>query len=233
MAGGNNDAATMYAVFELVKQLGVTFRLTGDIVPEQRSSLEIPALNLCMEPAIEQRGFLVEASHHPSITMLSYDDYARLLDQMAKMKSNYLEFWWFEYQPWLKYSYHGEAKRIGDLSTPASGYMNTMYDGFGSRTTDDVVIGKHWFPGTRLAAPELQHVETPDEAFTAAQDLLRRVIDHANSRHVKVWLVDEMASLPPNLAVYTERIGNLPFEGIFGTFVHPLIRSTVRFRRSA
>jgi hypothetical protein len=222
VAGGNSDAGTMYAVFELAKQLGVTFRLTGDIIPERESSLSVPALNLRKEPALDQRGFLVEASHHPSITMLSYEDWARLLDQMAKMKYNFLEFWWFAYQPWLNYSYRGETKLIGDLSTKASGYLNTMYDGFGSRTTDDVVIGKHWFPGRRLAPPELQHVETPDQAFTAAQDLLSRMIHYARGRHVKVWLVDEMASIPPNFARYTERIGDLPFNGIFGSFVHPL-----------
>jgi hypothetical protein len=222
VAGGNNDAATMYAVFELVEQLGVTFRLTGDIVPAQRPSLEIPALNLRMEPAIEQRGFLVEASHHPSITMLSYEDYVRLLDQMAQMKYNDLKIWWFAYSPFLKYAYHGEPKQIGDMSTKDSGYLNTVYAGVGSHTTDDVSIGKSWFPGRRLAPRELQHVETPDEAFAPAQDLLRRVIRYANSRHIKVWLVDEMAVLPPNLARHGERIGPLPFEIVYGTFMHPL-----------
>ena len=222
VAGGNSDAATMYAVFELLQQLGVTFRLTGDILPEGQPSLSIPALSVRKEPAIVQRGFLVEASHHPSITMLSYEDWSRLFDQMAKMKYNYLEFWWFAYQPWLMYSYQGESKLIGDVSTPASGYLNSMYEGFGSRTTDDVVIGKQWYKGRRLAPPELQEVDTPEQAFTAAQDLLRRMIHYASSRHVKIWLVDEISSLPPNLARHAERIGDLPFNGIFGTFVDPL-----------
>ena len=222
VAGGNDDAATMYAVFELVNQLGVTFRLTGDILPAQRLSMEIPPLNVRMEPAIQQRGFLVEASHHPSITMLSYQDYVRLLDQMAKMKYNNLNIWWFAYSPFLSYSYKGEPKQIGDMSTKESGYLNSVYAGVGNRTTDDVTIGKHWFPGRRLAPPELQNVETPDEAFTSAQDLLRRVIRYANTRHVKVWLVDEISVLPPNLARHGERIGDLPFEVVFGTFMHPL-----------
>ncbi len=221
VAGGDSDTGTMYAVFELVQQLGVTFRLTGDIIPEQQSSLSVPPLSLRQEPAIEQRGFLVEA-HRASIGMLSYADWSRLFDQMAKMKYNYLEYWWFGHQPDVQYSYRGEPKLIGDVSTKESGYINSMYEGFGSRTTDDVVIGKHWFPGRRLAPAELQEVETPDQAFAVVQDLQRRMIHYASSRHVKVWLVDEMAVLPPNLARYTERIGPLPFEGVFGTFVDPL-----------
>ena len=222
VAGGNTDEGTMYAVFELARQLGVTFRLTGDVIPPARASLSIPALDIRKEPAIPRRGFLVEASHHPSITMLSYADWSHLFDQMAKMKYNYLEFWWFAYQPWLNYSYEGEHKLIGDLSTKASGYLNTMYQGYGTRTTEDITIGKQWYPGTRLAPPELQDVETPEQAFTAAQDLLRRMIHYAGTRHIKVWLVDEIAALPTNLARHAvEKIGDLPFNGVYGTFVDP------------
>ena len=221
VAGGDSDAGTMYAVFELLTQLGVTFRLTGDILAERQPSLSIPALSLRREPNIEQRGFLVEA-HRASIAVLGYEDWTRLFDQMAKMKYNRFNFWWFGFEPYLKYSFRGEANQLGDISTKASGYINSMYEGFGSRTTDDVVIGKESFPGQRLAPPELQHVETPEEAFAAAQDLLRRMIHYASGRHVKVWLVDEMGSLPPNLARYSKRLGPLPFQLVFGTFADPL-----------
>lgn len=222
IAGGNDDAATMYAVFELVSRLGVTFRLTGDIVPERRASLEIPSLNIRLEPAIGQRGFLIEASHHPSISMLSYEDYVRMLDQMAKMKDNDLTIWWFAYSPFLSYSYDGEHNQVEDITNKESGYLNSIYAGVGSHTTADVTIGKQWFLGSRLAPPELQTVETPDEAFALAQDLMKRIIHYANTRHIKVWLVDEISVLPPNLARHGERIGDLPFEGVFGTFMHPL-----------
>jgi Glycosyl hydrolase family 67 N-terminus len=222
VAGGNDDAGTMYAVFELVEKLGVTFLLTGDIVPAQRSSLEIPALDLRLEPALGQRGFLMEASHHQSVTMLGYEDYARMIDQMAKMKDNYLMIWWFSYSPFLKFSYHGETKLIGDISKVESAYLNSMYAGGGSQTTDDVTIGKHWYPDRRLVPPEMRHVETPEEAFTAAQNMMQRVIHYAKSRHVSVWLVDEFGSAPPNLARHGERIFELPFERVFGTFMHPL-----------
>ena len=68
----------------------------------------------------------------------------------------------------------------------------------------------------------MQQVETPDQAFDVAQGLLQKIIHYAKSRGIKVWPAVEMASLPPNLARYTERVGELPFDRIFGTFVHPL-----------
>lgn len=221
IAGGNNDAATMYAVFDLVGRLGVTFRLTGDIVPVRREALEIPAFDLREQPAIDQRGFLIELSHHPSITMLSYKDWAGMIDQMAKMKLNFLELWWFAYSPYLSYSYNGEEKLIGDLSNKNSGYLNSIYAGIGSHTSADVTIGKKWFPDVRLAPPEFQQVNTPQQAYTTAQDMLKKIIQYANSRHVKVWLVDEMAATPPNLARFGERLGPIPFEGVYGTYMHP------------
>jgi hypothetical protein len=220
--GGSDDTSTMYAVYELIERLGVTFTLTGDLIPPKQANLSIPAMDLRMEPSFARRGFLLQDAGYENVTLFSYADYAKFTDQMAKMKCNYLQIWWFPFTPWLKYSYKGESKLLGDVATKESGYLDWALGGFGSRTTDDVSIGKERFHGRRLAPPELQTVETPDEAFAIAQDLMRRVIHHAKERHIKVWLAVEEALLPPNLARYCERLGALPFGYIAGTWVQPL-----------
>lgn len=222
VVGGNDDAGALYGVYELIEQLGVTFQLSGDIIPAARPDLAIPALDLREEPAFARRGFLLQSGGFINLSVFSYPDYVKLLDQMAKMKCNYLQFWWFSYEPWLKYSYKGESMWMGDVSTKDSGYFTWAHSGGGSHTTDEVSIGKELFKGRRLAPQEFQNVETPEEAFTAAGDLLRKVIRHAHERGIKVWPAVELAALPPNLARYCERVGDLPFNNIFGTFVHPL-----------
>ncbi len=222
VVAGNDSASTMYGVYELVARLGVTFRLTGDIIPKAQDTLAIPALDVRMEPAMSRRGFLLQDSGYENLSMYSWDDYAKLIDQMAKMKCNYMQFWWFPFSPWLKFGYKGEAKFIGDISTKESGYMTWAYGGFGSRTTDDVSIGKELFKGRRIAPPEMQTVETPDQAFDIAQDLLHRILHRAQERGIKVWLAVELASLPPNLARYCEKVGELPFQNLMGAFTHPL-----------
>lgn len=220
---GNDGVSTMYGVYELIERLGVTFRITGDIVPKPQDSLSIPRISLRQEPAFQRRGFLLQDGGYENLTMFSYQDYAKLIDQMAKMKCNYLQFWWFAFEPWLNFSYQGESKWMGDVSTKESGYLTWAHGGFGSRTTDDVTIGKHWFTaGKRIAPPEMQAVETPGQAFHVANNLLRRIIHHAHERGIEVWPAIEIASLPPNLARYCERTGDLPFNRIFGTFVQPL-----------
>ncbi len=222
VAGGNDDASAMYAAYELIERLGVTFTLAGDAVPAVRSDLSIPAMDIRMDPAFSRRGFLLQSGGFINLSVFSYPDYVKFLDQMAKMKCNYLQFWWFSYEPWLKYSYKGEPMWMGDVSTKDSGYFTWARPGGGSHTTDDVSIGKEQFKGRRLAPQEFQAVETPEEAFSVAGDLLRKVIRHAHERGIKVWPAVELASLPPNLARYSERVGELPFHPIFGTFVHPL-----------
>ena len=222
VAGGNDDASVMYAAYDLVEQMGVTFQLTGDFIPAPRLDLALPALDVRKEPAFPRRGFLLQDGGYENLTMFSYQDYVKLIDQMAKMKCNYMQFWWFSFEPWIRYSYKGEEMGMGDVSTKESGYLTWAHGGFGSRTTDDVSIGKQWFKGRRIAPPEMQNVETPGQAFDVAQDLLQKIIHHARERGIKVWPAVEMASLPPNLARYCERVGSLPYHGIFGTFVHPL-----------
>lgn len=222
VVAGADDAGTLYGTYELLERLGVTFRLTGDLVPTNQTTLGLTNLDVRMEPALQRRGFL-----HPvcfdNASSFSYEDYEKLLDQMARMKCNYFQFWWFAYAPWVKFSYKGETKWMGDVSTKESGYQSWFYNGFGSRTAEDITIGReHFKDRPRMAPLEMQHVETPEQAYEICQDMLRRVIAHAAKRNIKVWPVVELAALPPNLARHCETVGETPFHSLFGTFVHPL-----------
>jgi len=222
VVAGADPAGTLYGTYELLERLGITFRLTGDILPEKNPNLSVPALDMRMEPALRRRGFLF-AENFDNASMYSWADYERMLDQMARMKCNYLQFWWFAYAPWLKYGYKDETKWMGDVSAKESGYHNWVYGGFGSRTVEDVTIGReHFKDHPRLAPLEMQHVETPEEAFEISKATLTRIIAHAAERNIKVWPVVEMASLPPNLARHGEIVGDEPFNYVFGTFLHPL-----------
>ena len=219
---GADEAGTLYGSYEFLEQLGITFRLTGDIVPPKMSDLAIPNLDLAKAPAMARRGFLFSANFDNASTY-SWADYEQLLDQMSRMKCNYLQFWWFAYAPWLKYSYRGETKWMGDVSAKETGYHSWAYGGFGSRTVEDVSIGReHFKDHPRLAPLEMQRVETPEKAFEISKNTLRHIIEYAARRNIKVWPVVELASLPPNLARHGEIVGDAPFNYVFGTFLHPL-----------
>jgi hypothetical protein len=221
LIAGSDDAGALYGTYEFIERLGVTFRLTGDILPTNQTSLALPQLDVKMEPAMTRRGFLFPVNFD-NASAFSWPDYELFLDQMARMKCNYLQFWWFAYAPWVKYGYRSETKWMGDVSAKESGYHSWVYEGFGSRTVADVTIGReHFKDRPRMAPMEMQNVQTPDEAYEVCKNLLRRIIAHAAKRNIKVWLAVELASLPPNLARHGEIVGDNPFNYVFGTFLHP------------
>lgn len=222
VVGGNDDASTMYAVYDLMERYGATFLLTGDILPEKKADLELRNLNVRSEPAFSRRGFLVSFIY-PNRSVMSLPEEKQFIDQMAKMKMNYLVIFQFPYEPWVKYDYHGEVKWMGDIATKESGYDQWTRD-FGPNTTTGIIGEDHFkaagvYP--RLAPPEFQHVENNEDAFVAAKKYLQETIAYAVSRKIKVWMAIDATSAVPNLARYTTRTLTLPFHPIFGTFICP------------
>jgi len=111
--GGNDEAGTMYAGYDFLERLGFVFLLTKDILPEKRAEVALPALDDRVEPAFRRRGVHVD-NCYPNQTMWSLADWQRTIDQMAKMRMNYLQVFWFPNTPWLTYEYRGEKNFLGD-----------------------------------------------------------------------------------------------------------------------
>ena len=212
---GASEAATLYAVSDFLERLGYVFLLTKDIAPPRRAMLPLPDLDERVTPAYRRRGVHVDFCY-PNQTTWSLEYWKQFLDRMARMRMNYLQVFWFPYAPFLTYEYRGERNYVGDASTKESGYLLWAVN-FGSHLAKDMVIGREHFKNARLAPPELQNVETPDEAFARAQELLRQVIAYAKSRKIRTWLAIDPVSLPANLARHTRsRTGDLPFHTIMG-----------------
>ena len=90
VAAGRDDAGTMYAAYELLERLGVVFQLTGDVVPARKATLELPELDVAAAPARKFRGVHV---WHAYSWHMGMEDYRRLVDQLARMKMNVLQFY--------------------------------------------------------------------------------------------------------------------------------------------
>lgn len=222
VVGGNDDASTMYAVYDLLERYGATFLLTGDILPEKTASLELRAFKVRNEPAFSRRGLFVSFIY-PSRSIMSVPEEKQFIDQMVKMKMNYLVIFQFPYEPWMKYAYRGETKWLGDVAGKNSGYDQWSRD-FGTYKTTGIIGEEHFkaagvYP--RLEPPEFQHIENNDDAFTAAKSYLQETIAYAVKRNIKVWLAIDVTSAVPNLARYTTRVLSLPFHPLFGTFICP------------
>lgn len=221
--GGNDEAGTMYGAYDWLERQGIVFQLSGDILPEQTSTLSTAGFSVRAETPFRRRGcFLM--NDEGNLTSTSLREYKNLIDQMAKLKFNYLQIFWYSYMPFLSYTYKGEKMLFGDVGSKDSGYIMWRYNNMGSYRVQDMEIGRDAFArfGKQTIAPdELQGIEDPDQAAATLQDMYRRIIQYAHSRKMSVWLGIDPSTLPPNLARYCHRTGPMPFEATFGTYVSP------------
>lgn len=213
--GGNDEAATMYAAYELVERLGVVFQITGDLIPRQRPELKLPAASVRMEPALKNRGLHMR---HFVMPWMGLDDFRHMVDQMAKLKYNYLEFFWYVGEPWNEYAYQGEKRQIDRLYTKDSGYL-TWHLTAGSQTAKDVKIGRELFQQERVCAPEFAHVQNQEQAYEVARRWLTEAIAYAHQRKIKTWLgLGDCPTLTPNFRKFSQLAAD---SGFFGTVVIP------------
>ena len=215
IVGGNDEAGTLYAAYDFLERLGFVFLLTKDILPEKRAEVALPSLDDRVEPAFRRRGVHID-NVYPSQTLWSLDDYRKIIDQMAKMRLNYLQVFWFPDTPFLTYEYRGEKNGLGDVTAKESGYLLWRRQQ-GSFLVKDMTVGRELYKHPRIAPAELQDVETPEQAFQKAQDLLRAVIAYASQRQIKTWLAIDPVSVPANLSRFAPtRTGDLPFHDVLG-----------------
>lgn len=222
--GGNDEAGTLYGAYDWLERQGIVFQISKDIIPNHKDTLPLNRLDVRSEPAFSQRGFGI-ASCYEMRSIWSYPDIVNFIDQMAKLKLNYLIWHMFSPEPYLEYSYAGEKKLMGDRSSWEGGYTLPGYN-FGSYKVEDYFVSKAAFQkfGKEYMAPdEWQGVENQDRVFASARDLLQRTIRYAKTRNIKVWVaLESLNELDPNIARYCRRGGYpSPYGAFNGAYVCP------------
>ncbi len=87
---GTDDIGTLYGVYGLLDDhYGFGFYMSGDTVPD-KTELYIPTVDETKTPRQYIRGFLPWTNFPQSATIYSWNDYRFILDQMAKMRLNFL-----------------------------------------------------------------------------------------------------------------------------------------------
>ncbi len=195
LAGGNDEASTMYAAYDLLERLGIVFQLTGDIIPQRKPDLALPELDVRMEPMLSYRGM---HCCHGLRWYMGLEDFRKHINQLAKLKLNCLQFYFGMGAPWIEFSYGGKAAEI--IYPKESGYVAWGFGLSTSGTAKEVWVGRECFPSEYLGPPEFAEVQTPEEAHRTARDFLSEIIRYAHQRNVQVWLtMGEIPYVPPNL----------------------------------
>lgn len=196
LVGGNDEAGTMYAAYDLLERLGIVFQLTNDVIPQRRPDLALTSLDARVEPVLKYRGM---HCCHGLRWHMGLDDFRKHIDQMAKLKLNCLQFYAGMGSPWVEFSYGGKKAEI--IYSKESGYLAWTFGLSTSGTAKDVRVGRECFRREYIGPPEFAAVRTPEQAFATAREFLREIIRYAHRRKVQVWLMQgEVPYVPPNLA---------------------------------
>jgi hypothetical protein len=197
-----NDAiGCLYGVYGLLADYyHVGFFLGGDILPDKKSSLAWVDVDEAKTPAVSIRGFLPWTNFPQSATVYSWEDWKFIIDQMAKMRLNFIHI----------HNYNGE---LGHNEM----YHNFVLNGFTSRVWMPTArTGHKWgcpgwdvnhylfgaadlFDDYDFGADCALHNEnlSSEEVFRKSASLFQRVIAYAHARGVKVGLGLDIDLIPP------------------------------------
>jgi hypothetical protein len=169
LLAGGSDAATAWAVYDLLERCGVRFLLSGDVLPKQSDEFRLPDVDATLEPVQSLRAWRMMCELPYGPIMWSLDDQRRVIGQLHKLKFNGLHFSLWPPQPFT----HFEV------------------DGIKRQTVD--VLQKHRIPidpdtpgheslgicGSPMLPPWLAGAESYEEWLIAGQRFLNSLIDEA------------------------------------------------------
>ena len=207
---GAAEIGVLYGVYALLEEVGATFLISGDLLPQPRRGFSLPDIDLACEPAFERRGFLLPFPLNLHESMWGLEDYRRFIDQMAKLRLNYLNLNITGADPMLEYTFRGERNLIGDVNTPESGYLVARMH-VPNAYTDQVEVGREHFVGIpSMAPPELQGVPTPEEAHRRCKAMFLAIFEHAGRRGVQIGFTMDATEIPYNFARFMKRNDQTP-----------------------
>ena len=115
LLAGGSDAATAWAVYDLLERYGVRFLLSGDVLPKQTDEFRLPDVDATSEPVQKRRAWrmICELPYGP--IMWSLDDQRRVIGQLHKLKFNGLHFSLWPPQPFIHFEVDGIKRQTVDV----------------------------------------------------------------------------------------------------------------------
>jgi hypothetical protein len=210
---GGDDAGVLYGAYRLAEKLGARFYLHGDVLPDERIALRVPALDEKAAPVFALRGIQPFHDFPEGPDWWNRDDYRAVISQLPKLGMNFFGLHTYpeggpnaEPAVWI-----GPPQEIASGSQVQASYpsswMNTRRGNWGyapKRTSDYSLGAAALFPrddfGAECMGGFLPQPTTPadeNELFNRAGDLLRDAFSHARRLEVKTCVGTETPLVVP------------------------------------
>ena len=108
---GGSPQALLYGAYEFAEQIGVSFYLHGDVIPDKKIEDRLPDLDIHKRPLFGIRGILPFHDFPEGPDWWNENDYKAIIAQLPKMKMNFIGFHAY---PW-RTGFNGEGPKAEPL----------------------------------------------------------------------------------------------------------------------
>ena len=186
LAAGGSPAATLWAVYELVRGWGVQFLLHGDLLPEAPGPLRLPDADRTRSPNLATRCWRLINDFACGPESWGLDENRRFIDQLAKLSFNEIMLSLWPWQSFVHYEFGGVAKRTG------CSWFDFRYP------LDEHTVGREAFgDATEFENPDLAGIRDYRERHAAARRLAGGIIVHAAARGISAGMSLSLLEHPP------------------------------------
>ena len=189
---GTDDEGVLYGVYGLLDDYyGIGFYFSGDVIPEKKISLTMPEVDEAKTPRQYMRGILPWTNFPQSATVYSMEDWMFIIDQMARMRMNFLNIHNYNGQGGHNEMYHSfEYNGILPRNWNATASSGHVWSGPGWDVNKYRFGAADLFDDYDFGTDSTLHNEYLDNRSVAAKgtSMFQQVIDHAHSRGVKIGL---------------------------------------------
>ncbi len=92
LISGGDDFGTLYGAYRFIETLGVRFYLHDDVVPENKTPLQLANLDISGKPLFQLRGLLPFHDFPEGPDWWGIEDYKACIAQLPKMRMNFIGF---------------------------------------------------------------------------------------------------------------------------------------------
>lgn len=195
---GGSPEALLWAVYELVEQWGVAYTLQGDVFPDNRRELWLPALDRVFEPRQRIRSWCLMNEWYIGAVSWSLPQQLRLIKQLVKQKYNGIYFIFYPQHPFVDFHMDGVAK--------SSALFNF---GFVVPLTEDNIGRGHLPAGDRFENPEFLSCRNSEDMCRTGIRYIREIIRSAKFFNMHVCFSLQFFDFPKEFAPLLQKSGEV------------------------
>ena len=181
-------------VYGLLERLGFGFYLGGDTLPAKLPSFTgvvSEGIHVSQSPAFSVRGSLPWYNFFNSPTAWELPDHKAFVDQLAKMRCNFVGFHTYDAEPFAAYEYGGAIVGGEPLANTSKATWGTH-----PMATSDFLAGTGQFFARDYFGAASSHMNSRVQSIAAAKDVLRQSLRYAKDRGMQVCLGFELRGDP-------------------------------------